>query len=174
MTYQVKNTLIAALVASISLSAVPAFANTFKMAVEGDITDTTCAATVSKQALDMGIVNKNDFDSVGASVDGDEFTVTIQNCPAVMNTAAITIKGSPDKDNSDLFSLNQLNGSAEGVGVRVQARDNNDAVVSPGGVSNYTLSNGEASASFLVDLVSTKEVKAGSINSAISVEVTYQ
>ncbi|VXD07010.1 conserved exported hypothetical protein [Enterobacterales bacterium 8AC] len=169
-----KLAIITALVASNALFATSAFAESFAVSVDGTVTDTTCAASVDKTSVAMPSVNKNAFATVGKEVIGDDFTVSISACPAGTTKAVIAIKGTPDSDNTALFTTRHNAGDADGFGIKVKAGNN---VVSPNGTTEYTLANGAVTAPYYVDYVSTKalgNLKSGVIKSTLNVDVSYQ
>ncbi|MFJ3461680.1 fimbrial protein [Achromobacter spanius] len=114
-----------------------------------------------------------DLAPVGKSAGKTPFTLTVNNCTAGTNTAQFTFEGTPDPANPSVFANT---GTAKGVAVNLGSVDD-DTTIRADGTNNLKIARVQGGSGVLnlyAQYVATGEVQAGTVNSKITMNITYQ
>lgn len=103
--------------------------------ITGTIQDNTCELAPDSQnkRVEMGIVAARQFTHAGDSSPAQSFSIELQNCGPAASEAAIMFSGAPDKQNSDLFQLNEGDGASTGLALGIY--NGNGTLIAPEGSS---------------------------------------
>lgn len=127
---------------------------------------------VSK-AVSLSQVKPADLSSVGSVAGKKAFTLTVTNCSAGTNTAQFTFQGTPDADNSFAFANT---GTAKGVAINLGSSDDGSTIRADG-TNNLKIVKIQSSSGVMnlfAQYIATAPIQAGTVNSNVTVNITYQ
>ncbi|MFV0547708.1 MAG: fimbrial protein [Limnobaculum xujianqingii] len=171
-----KNLIVAALVATVSMSAVSAFAADGKINFVGSITDDACTIVNDMSnplTVTLGTVSSKSFKAAGDVAAPTKFTIALKNCPATATSAKVKFDGTADANVNTILALTQETGVATNVGI--QLTDSKNIVVPLyTASSSYPLKTGDNSLDFVARYYATAAtVTAGPANSTSNFTVVY-
>lgn len=164
------------LVAPMIFSAVGLAAQTSNITIVGAVHVAACEVDPSTQNFDviMGKFNISQLQHVGDTTTPVLFSIKLTDCPETTNSALIKLDGMADPYNNNLIRLDDVEGSASGIGVAVY--DNSGTLLplwTPS--SSYNLQKGNNILNFTAKYVtSAVPVTAGIANATSDFTLNYQ
>ncbi|WP_260676930.1 fimbrial protein [Limnobaculum zhutongyuii] len=171
-----KNLIVAALIATASLSAVSAFAADGKINFVGAITADPCTVVndiSNPLTVTLGTVANTAFKNAGDVAAPTKFTIALKNCPATVTSAKVKFDGTADSNVNTILALTQETGVATNVGI--QLTDSKNVVVPLHTASSaYSLATGDNNLDFVARYYATAAtVTAGPANSTSNFTIVY-
>jgi type 1 fimbria pilin len=121
----------------------------------------------------LSSVKPSELTPVGRTAAKKPFTLTVTNCTAGTNTAQFTFEGTPDTLNPAVFANT---GTAKGVGVNLGSNDDGSTIRADG-TNNLKIArvqSGSGVLNLFAQYLSTGTVQAGTVNSKVTVNISYQ
>ncbi len=135
----------------------------------------TCslAAGDVNRAVYLSRAKPADLAPVGKFAGKTPFTLTVNNCTEGTNTAQFTFEGTPDPANPSAFANT---GTAKGVAVNLGSDDDGSTIRADGtnNLKTARVQGGSGVLNLYAQFVATGEVQAGTVNSKITMNITYQ
>lgn len=144
----------------------------------GELTEQTCSVAAGSTGDDIkvpfGTIPISTFDADGVKSVTKDFTISLTDCPDVINTPSITFTGTEIKKASDGASIfaNASSGGATNMGAVIYL--GSDAVVKDTAMaSNAVITGGEGTIAATANLIATGQAAIGTTDGKISVPVTF-
>lgn len=142
----------------------------------GELTDQTCSVAVGSKDITVpfGTIPLSTFDADGVKSVTKDFTISLADCPDVINTPSITFTGTEIKKANDGASIfaNASSGGATNMGAVIYL--GSDAVVKDTEMpSNAVITGGEGTIAATANLIATGPAAIGTTDGKISVPVTF-
>lgn len=143
----------------------------------GSISDQTCTVDSRSQGLnvDLGTVAQASLNgAAGIKASPTRFTLLLNACPDTVTGASVKFDGTPDQLNTTLLALDDDTDAATGVGIEI-ANPDGSAIPLHSASSDYTLTEGDNTLSFLARYVSTgAAVTPGKANGTSEFTINYK
>jgi type 1 fimbria pilin len=113
------------------------------------------------------------FPAVGSVAGQRPFTLTVNKCSSETHSAQFTFSGTQDADNPFAFANH---GTAKGVAINLGSADDG-STIRANGTNNLKIvpvQNGSGVLNLFAQYIATAPVQAGSVNSLVTMDVTYQ
>lgn len=142
----------------------------------GELTDQSCSVAVGSNDITVpfGTIPISTFNADGVKSVTKDFTISLTDCPDVINTPSITFTGTEIKKANDGASIfaNNSSGGATNIGAVIYL--GSDAVVKDTAMaSNAVITGGEGTIEAKANLIATGQAAKGTTDGKISVPVTF-
>ena len=96
----------------------------------GEIKDASCTID-NGGALNiyLGTPGVDSFKSVGDTSGAARFNISLSNCPQAQKKIQIAFEGIADENTGEILKINDGNGTATGVGIRIEEADGTQVVL---------------------------------------------
>ena len=98
----------------------------------GEIKDASCTigdGSGGALSIYLGTPGVDSFKSVGDTSGAARFNISLSNCPQSQQNIQIAFEGIQDENTGEILKINPGNGSAEGVGIRIEEADGTQVVL---------------------------------------------
>jgi type 1 fimbria pilin len=138
----------------------------------GGGTCSLASGDVSK-SVSLQQIKPADLPSIGSAAGKKTFTLTVTNCSTGTNTAQFTFQGTPDADNAFAFANT---GTAKGVAINLGSSDDGSTIRADGtnNLKIVRIQGGSGVMNLFAQYLATAPIKAGTVNSNVTVNITYQ
>ncbi|OHX14197.1 hypothetical protein BI347_12280 [Chromobacterium sphagni] len=150
----------------------------FNQMINGTVTFTpggTCDLSANGQyTINLPTVASGLFTSVGSALARNSFTISASNCSTGVRTATFRFSGKADATNPVLFA--NTGGSAQGVAINLGSSADG-ANIGANSSNNTRVVNVQSQAAQLglfVEYMRTADVVAGSLQTAVTIDMLYQ
>jgi type 1 fimbria pilin len=126
-----------------------------------------------RKSVALAAVTPATLATIGSVAGQQAFTLSVTNCSAGTNTAQFTFTGTPDSNNPFAFANN---GTAKGVAINLGSSDDG-STIRANGTSNLkiaSIQNGSGVLKLFAQYIATAAVQNGTVNSDVTVNITYQ
>lgn len=153
------------LIVSLSLSAASTNAQSLTFDLTGNILPGVCRFTVAD--VDLGTYYATEFTSVGTTKNWVDFPIRSSGCDPLVTVIHMAVTGTPDATDAAYFR------GVAGIGIEMQT--SGSSAIRPSGTSlNYLPSAGPGNYGWRARFRQTGNiVAAGSVRSAVTIQVTY-
>jgi type 1 fimbria pilin len=127
---------------------------------------------VSK-SVSLQQVKPADLASIGSVAGKKTFSLTVANCSTGTNTAQFTFQGTPDADNASAFANT---GTAKGIAINLGSPDDGSTIRADGknNLKIVRIQGGSGVMNLFAQYIATAPIHAGTVNSNVTVNITYQ
>ena len=155
--------------------AVNGSANSTTITVIGEVRQAACIIDINSIDIPvyLGDVSTYKFHNVGDSSSPIEFTITLNECPLTTTKSLVKFDGFGDPNNNTLLRLDNISGSAKGVGIGIYDATGKQVPLWTAS-SNYPITTGTNVLRFTAKFVaSILPVTAGAAEASSDFTINY-